>query len=193
MGRGPVGKFCVAVAAERYEPSGFGRGRLRLVPYERAEYLVPFVCDVVEPGGQLVTDGSRAYDELASLGYPRAAVVAASPGEAHEHRTSGSGGRRRCRGACAHGCVGTRRARRRRARRSGCRATRSARPRRQEGPRADRRALRGAVWRDPRGEPSGRYRAPFTSFWSARLMANGSTSPTSTRTPTAILSSTLRS
>jgi len=84
MGRGPVGKFCVAVAVERHEPTGFGRARLRFVPHERAEYLVPFVCDVVEPGAQLVTDGSRAYDELTSRGYPRTTVVAGSPREAHQ-------------------------------------------------------------------------------------------------------------
>ena len=85
MGRGPVGKFCAVVAAEVRDPVGFGRCRLRFVPHERAEYLVPFVCDTVEAGARLVTDGSRAYDELSSRGYQRSAVVAASPAEAHQY------------------------------------------------------------------------------------------------------------
>ena len=49
-GRQTAKKAIVAIAVEVREPRGFGRARLRCVPDVSAASLVPFVCDVVEPG-----------------------------------------------------------------------------------------------------------------------------------------------
>ena len=49
-GRQAHKRAIVAVAVEVREPRGFGRVRLQRVPDVSAASLVPFVCDVVEPG-----------------------------------------------------------------------------------------------------------------------------------------------
>src|SRR5882757_9390504 len=54
-------KAIVAVAVEVCEPRGFGRTRLQRVPDLSAAALIPFVCDVVEPGARALTDGRQSY------------------------------------------------------------------------------------------------------------------------------------
>ena len=71
--RGP--KAIVAVAVEVHEPKGFGRIRLRRVPYASERYLLPFVQDSIEPGSLVRTDGSFAYRSLPEHGYPRNRIV----------------------------------------------------------------------------------------------------------------------
>lgn len=50
-------KAIVVVALEIHEPYGFGRVRLRRVPDVSGASLVPFVCEMVEAGSEVLTDG----------------------------------------------------------------------------------------------------------------------------------------
>ncbi len=68
-GRGAAKKFIVLIAVELHEPKGFGRIWMRHVPDVTAASLVPFICDVVEDGSLVRTDGYNAYDSLPSHGY----------------------------------------------------------------------------------------------------------------------------
>lgn len=61
----------VLVAAEVVAPRGFGRVRLRQVPAATEAQALPFVCDVVEPGSIVRTDGSWIYQSLEQHGYAR--------------------------------------------------------------------------------------------------------------------------
>ena len=67
-GRGAA-KSLVAIAVEIKQPRGFGRVRMRHVPDASAKSLVPFVRDAVRPGSSVLTDGWRAYNDLAEHGY----------------------------------------------------------------------------------------------------------------------------
>lgn len=62
-------KTLVAVAIEVLEPKGLGRIRLRRVAGSSEQHLLPFVCDAVEPGARVHTDGSAAYRSLSARGY----------------------------------------------------------------------------------------------------------------------------
>ena len=53
------------------EPKGFGRIRLRCVPTLSEDSLLPFVCEAIEPGSVVHTDGSWAYRSLNKHGYTR--------------------------------------------------------------------------------------------------------------------------
>ena len=53
-------KTIVALAVEILEPKGFGRIRLQRVSRASAEYLLPFVHQVVQRGSTVHTDGSFA-------------------------------------------------------------------------------------------------------------------------------------
>jgi hypothetical protein len=55
-------KAIVVVAVEVKEPRGFGRVRLRRVPNVTGESLLSFICDVLEPGSVVRTDGWRGYN-----------------------------------------------------------------------------------------------------------------------------------
>jgi transposase-like protein len=59
----------VAIAVEIQAPKGFGRIRLRRVAADAERYLLPFVCEAVEPGARVHTDGSPAYRSLSNRGY----------------------------------------------------------------------------------------------------------------------------
>jgi transposase-like protein len=59
----------VAIAIEVHEPTGFGRIRLRRVRAASKKYLLPFVCEAVEPGAKVHTDGSPVYRPLSEHGY----------------------------------------------------------------------------------------------------------------------------
>ena len=83
-GRGAEKKFIVAIAVELHERKGFGRVRMRHVPDVQAASLVPFVCEVVEAGSLIRTDGHAGYDTLPSHGYRRdKLILSASDSPAH--------------------------------------------------------------------------------------------------------------
>jgi transposase-like protein len=82
-GRG-TRKCIVVIAVELREPKGFGRVRMRHVPDASGDSLVPFVCEVVTPGGVVLTDGWDGYKGLSKLGYRRhKTVLSASREPAH--------------------------------------------------------------------------------------------------------------
>ena len=62
-------KTLVAVAVETLEPKGFGRIRLKRIPADSEQYMLPFVRAVVTPGSRVHTDGSAAYRSLPEKGY----------------------------------------------------------------------------------------------------------------------------
>lgn len=68
-GRGVENKDIVVVAVEVHHPKGFGRVRMKRVPDVSGKSLIPFICDVVEPGSTILTDGWRGYNGLAQYGY----------------------------------------------------------------------------------------------------------------------------
>ncbi len=68
-GRGAGRKALVAVAVEVLSPKGFGRARMRCVPDASGASLVPFVCDAVEHGATILTDGWSGYNALAMHGF----------------------------------------------------------------------------------------------------------------------------
>ena len=68
-GRGAGRKSLVAVAVEVLSTKGFGRVRMRCVPDASGASLVPFVCDVVEHGATVSTDGWGGYNDLAAHGF----------------------------------------------------------------------------------------------------------------------------
>jgi hypothetical protein len=73
-----------AVAAEVLSPKGFGRVRMRCVPDASRASLVPFVCDVVEQGATVLTDGWGVYNDLARHGFiHRRSIVSDSGDPAH--------------------------------------------------------------------------------------------------------------
>jgi transposase-like protein len=80
-GRETNKKAIVAVAVEVREPRGFGRVRLQRVPDVSAAALVPFVCDVVEPGTIVQTDGWPSYKQLPSHGYGHEKTVLSASGD----------------------------------------------------------------------------------------------------------------
>jgi transposase-like protein len=80
-GRGAEGKDIVAIALEIHFPKGFGRVRLRRIPDVSGSSLVPFVCDVVEKGATIQTDGWGGYNQLSSCGYSHERVVLSDTGD----------------------------------------------------------------------------------------------------------------
>ena len=83
-GRGAERKTLVAVAVEVLSPKGFGRVRMRCVPDASGASLVPFVCDSVERGATILTDGWGGYNELAMHGFThQRTIVSHSDDPAH--------------------------------------------------------------------------------------------------------------
>jgi transposase-like protein len=80
-GRGSERKDIVVIALEIHFPKGFGRVRLRRVPDASGSSLVPFVCDVVERGSKVLTDGWSGYNQLPSCGYSHERVVLSGTGD----------------------------------------------------------------------------------------------------------------
>jgi len=68
-GRETRDKSIVVIAVEVLSPKGFGRIRLATVPDASRLHLVPFVCEVVEPGSTVRTDGWAGYADLQIHGY----------------------------------------------------------------------------------------------------------------------------
>jgi len=70
-GRGAERKRIVVIAVEVREPKGFGRIRMRRVPAASGAHLLPFVCDSIEPGSEVLTDGWDGYKNVPKHGYIR--------------------------------------------------------------------------------------------------------------------------
>jgi transposase-like protein len=79
-----LAKATVAIAVEVKEPKGLGRVRLQRIADASEEALLPFVCNSIEPGAVVHTDGSFAYRSLTGQGYLHDRTVRSSdPEPAH--------------------------------------------------------------------------------------------------------------
>ncbi len=76
-GRG-TSKAVVVVAIELKEPKGFGRIRMQYIPDASGESLIPFVCNTVELGTTVQTDGWGGYIQLKENGYLHQITVLSS-------------------------------------------------------------------------------------------------------------------
>jgi transposase-like protein len=74
-GRGAGRKSLVVIAVEVLSPKGFGRIRMQHIPDASGANLIPFVCEVIEPGSVVMTDGWKGYNDLARHGYTRSITV----------------------------------------------------------------------------------------------------------------------
>lgn len=82
-GRGAAGKTLVAVAVERFQPKGFGRCRMGIIPNATGPELRKFLLANVELGSTIVSDGLTSYP-AAAIGYTHQAVnVSRSGVQAH--------------------------------------------------------------------------------------------------------------
>jgi transposase-like protein len=79
-GRGSA-KSIVVIAIEIIDPKGFGRVRMRHIPDASGDSLVPFVCDVTDPGSVVHTDGWSGYSGLSEHGFTRQITVQSSSGD----------------------------------------------------------------------------------------------------------------
>lgn len=68
-------KSVVIIAIELLEPKGFGRIRLRRIADATKSSIEPFICDSIEPGAVVQTDGSPAYGSIQKYGYTRNKIV----------------------------------------------------------------------------------------------------------------------
>lgn len=80
-GRKTEKKAIVVVAVEIYEPYGFGRVRLRQVTDVSEASLVPFVCEMVDPGSEVLTDGWGGYNTLSEHTYIHSKTILSSSGD----------------------------------------------------------------------------------------------------------------
>lgn len=80
-GRQTRKKAIVVIAVEVIRPRGFGRVRMRRVPDASGDSLIPFVCEAVEPGSVILTDGWGGYNDLPARGYTRNKTVLSSSGD----------------------------------------------------------------------------------------------------------------
>ena len=80
-GRKTEKKAIVVVAVEIHEPFGFGRVRLRRVPDVSGDSLISFVCERVEPGSEVRTDGWGGYNTLPEHNYIHRKTILSSSGD----------------------------------------------------------------------------------------------------------------
>jgi transposase-like protein len=80
-GRGSERKQIVVIAVEIHSPMGFGRIRMRRITDVKGVSLVPFVCDVVEQGSEILTDGWSGYNGLHKRGYKHSKTVLSDSGD----------------------------------------------------------------------------------------------------------------
>lgn len=80
-GRETEKKAIVVVAIEIYNPFGFGRVRVRQVPDVSGASLVSFVCKMIEPGSELLTDGWGGYYTLEEHNYIHSKTILSSSGD----------------------------------------------------------------------------------------------------------------
>lgn len=74
IGRGAKAKALVAIAVEK-KGRQIGRVRMRVVKDFTAAQLCGFVCDCIEPGSTIRTDGLRSYLTLPSHGYVHDRII----------------------------------------------------------------------------------------------------------------------
>ena len=82
-GRGAK-KCVVVIAIEILQPKGFGRVRMRYVPYASGKSLLPFVGDVADPGSTIMTDGWSGYNGLSERGFTHQRTILPNSGD-HAH------------------------------------------------------------------------------------------------------------
>lgn len=70
-----VDRKAVVVIAVEEDGAGIGRIRLATIPAPRKKRLFRFAQETIEPGSNLHTDGSAAWDGIESLGYKRRRTV----------------------------------------------------------------------------------------------------------------------
>jgi transposase-like protein len=80
-GRQTEKKAIVVIAVEMHSPKGFGRTRMRQIPDASGASLMKFVCDVVDPGSVVHTDGWKGYNDLPKHGYTREKTVLSDTGD----------------------------------------------------------------------------------------------------------------
>jgi len=80
-GRGSGGKQIIVIALEVQAPKGYGRVRMRLLPDVSRSSLIPFLCDVVEKGSDILTDGWSGYNLLSQCGYRHKRVLLSDTGD----------------------------------------------------------------------------------------------------------------
>ncbi len=80
-GRETDTKAIVVIAVEIHEPYGFGRVRLRRVPDVSGASLVPFVCEMVKPMSEVLTDGWGGYNTLPEYNYIHSKIILSSSGD----------------------------------------------------------------------------------------------------------------
>ena len=80
-GRGAGKKEIVAIAIEIHFPKGFGRVRMRRISDVSGASLIPFVCDFIEPGSVILTDGWSGYNDLPKYGYIRNKTILSNTGD----------------------------------------------------------------------------------------------------------------
>lgn len=68
-------KAIVVIAIELLHPKGFGRVRLRRIADASEDSILPFICESVELGAVIQTDGSPAYRSLSKNDYTRHKIV----------------------------------------------------------------------------------------------------------------------
>ena len=62
-------KAVVMIGVEMHQPKGFGRIRIRKADDNTKKSLLSFICDEIEPGSTVHTDGSLSYITLTDNGY----------------------------------------------------------------------------------------------------------------------------
>ena len=80
-GRGAEGKIPVLVAVEGDAKRRLGRVRFRCVDTIDRKTIELFVCDYIDPGTTVVTDGLAVYDNLQAIGFRHQPHIMTSGGE----------------------------------------------------------------------------------------------------------------
>ena len=75
-GRGTENKEIVVIAVEVLIPKGFGR-----LPDVSSDSLVPFICEAVESGSEILTDGWSGYNSLSEHSYTHSRTVLSETGD----------------------------------------------------------------------------------------------------------------
>lgn len=80
-GRGSENKSVVVIALEVFSPKGFGRVRMQRVSDVSGPTLTSFICDVVEKGSEVQTDGWQGYNGISGCGYTHKRKVLTDSGD----------------------------------------------------------------------------------------------------------------
>lgn len=74
-------KSIVAVAVELQDNKGLGRVRLQRIRDVSEDSLLSFICDNVEKGSKITTDGWTSYNNLGNFGYDHEMINISSTGD----------------------------------------------------------------------------------------------------------------